>query len=348
VNRGAYSRAGVDLVKVKEIHDFIAAALKSTFKARNRRWGKPILEPGHYAGVIDIGGDLALTLHVDGVGTKLLVAQSLKKYDTIGIDCVAMTVNDLLCLGSEPVALLDYMALQSEDDELVQEIMKGLVEGARRASVAIIGGETAILRGMIDGIGGRGFDLAAMGIGVVRKDKLIDGSKITEGDRVIGIKSSGLHSNGYTLARKVLVANHALDEYIPKLGRNLGEELLIPTSIYVDAVLDVINKCRVHGLAHITGGAFKKLTRLVKDSRLSFRLTKSPSLPIFDLIKKEGKISDKDMYNTFNMGVGFCIISPPSEVEKVLKKCSNYGMEAFEFGTVEKGEGVYIEKLRIA
>ena len=267
----AYARAGVDLAKVRSIQGSIAGTFSSTFEARRGKFGEPAIGIGHYAGLIDIGGQRLLAMHTDGVGTKVLVAQEMRKFDTIGIDCVAMTVNDLICVGSEPVALLDYIALEKEDDELVAQLSRGLVTGANDARVAIVGGETAIVGDLLKGIDGYGFDLVSMGVGVVKKGSLIDGSAIREGDAVVGIGSSGLHSNGYTLARRI-VRGRNLDEEVEELGETIGEALLKPTKIYVEPTLDAVRRREVHGIAHITGGAFTKLTRLVGARKLQFSL----------------------------------------------------------------------------
>lgn len=344
---GAYAGSGVDLAAVKDIHGMMAASLAETFRYRKGKLGEPLLGIGHYAGVIRLDSKRALTLHVDGVGTKVLVAQQVGKYDTVGIDCIAMTVNDLICLGSEPVGLIDYLALEREDKKMVGEIVKGLRAGAKEASVPIVGGETAIMGDVIRGVGGHGFDLAAMGIGVVETEKLVDGSKVSDGDEVIGLRSTGLHSNGYTLVRSVF-RDRDLGDYEPILGRTLGEELLTPTRIYVRPVLSVLRETEVHGMAHITGGAFSKLTRLTKGRALRFRLAKKPAPPIFGLLKKAGKIEEREMYRTFNMGFGFCFVAPRREADKVIEICKNQGVEASRIGRVDTGRGVYLGKLKIA
>ncbi|MBI3840527.1 MAG: phosphoribosylformylglycinamidine cyclo-ligase, partial [Thaumarchaeota archaeon] len=260
--RISYSKAGVDLRKVGKIQASLASQLGSTFANRAGRVGAPIIPIGHYAGLIDLGGDSALALHTDGAGSKVLIAQRLDKFDTIGIDCVAMTANDLICLGAEPVALLDYIALQKENDHLVSELSKGLTEGARLSGTAIVGGETAILGDIVKGLRGNGFDLASMGAGLVKKSAIVDGSGIVAGDTVMGVESSGLHSNGYTLARRI-VARTPLKSRSRGLGTSLGDALLTPTRIYVKPTLAACRSADVHGIGHITGGAFSKLARLV-------------------------------------------------------------------------------------
>jgi len=346
----AYARAGVDLAKVRPIQSSLAGVLSSTFEARKGKLGEPAIGIGHYAGLIDIGGRRLLAMHTDGVGTKVLVAQEMRKFDTVGIDCVAMTVNDLICLGSEPLALLDYIALEKEDAELVAQLSRGLVTGADDARVAIVGGETAIVGDLLKGIDGYGFDLVSMGVGVVKKSALIDGSAIVEGDAVVGVASSGLHSNGYTLARRI-VSGRNMDEEVEELGETIGEALLKPTKIYVRPTLDAVRRREVHGIAHITGGAFTKLTRLVGERKLEFKLSSfegASAPPIFGYLQREGSLSDEEMYRTFNMGVGLCLVTPLSEVEAVVRDYRRSGFEAWTIGTVRRGEGVQVGTMRIA
>ncbi len=346
----AYARAGVDIAKVRSIQGSIAEALSSTFKARSGKFGEPAIGIGHYAGLIDIGGGRLLAMHTDGVGTKVLVAQEMRKFDTIGIDCVAMTVNDIICLGAEPVALLDYIALESENDELVAQLSRGLVTGATDAGVAIVGGETAIVGDLLKGIDGYGFDLVSMGVGVVKRGSLIDGSAVREGDAVVGIGSSGLHSNGYTLARRIVRGSN-LDEDVAELGESVGEALLKPTKIYVEPTLDAVRRREVHGIAHITGGAYTKLTRLVGTRMLQFNLDglgKGGAPPIFGFLQREGRLSDAEMYRTFNMGVGLCVVTPRSEVEAVVRDYRKRGFDGRLIGSVKKGTGVVVGTERIA
>ncbi len=328
------------------MHESLAAQLGATFAFRAGKPGAPLLPIGHYGGLIDIGNGNALTLHTDNVGSKVLVAQEMKKFDTIGIDCVAMTVNDLVCLGSEPVALLDYIALERQDESMVEELGKGLAEGARRASVAIVGGETAVLGDVIKGKDGRGFDLVSMGVGLVKTKEVIDGSAIQEGDTVLGVASSGLHSNGYTLARKVF-KQMSLKERVDRLGTTLGEALLTPTSIYVKPVLETIRKSEVHGIAHVTGGSFSKLTRLVGDRRLMFDIVLPPPPEIFTMLM-EGGVQEKEMYRTFNMGVGLCLCLPGGETAKVSRAFRSSGFQTQVLGSVSKGTGVRVNGLKIS
>jgi phosphoribosylformylglycinamidine cyclo-ligase len=325
-----YAKAGVDISKIKKAHKSIAELLKETFSSRDGKFGKVLTEIGHYAGLINIGGNRVLALHVDGVGTKVLLAQTLDKYDTVGIDCVAMCVNDVICMGAEPVALVDYLVVEEPNDEMINEITMGLVEGAKQADVAIVGGETAVMKDVITGVKGKGFDLAAMCVGVVDKDKIITGEKIKVGDLVIGLESSGIHSNGLTLARKVLSSDY--------------EELLKPTLIYVKPVLEIIDNCEVHGLANITGGAFSKLMRIGEKAGVGFLLDDMPELPeIFKSIQKQGNISDREMYRTFNCGIGFCVVVPESESEKVVDICKKHGINSRKIGKAVKEKDVKIK-----
>ncbi|MDA4113925.1 MAG: phosphoribosylformylglycinamidine cyclo-ligase [Thaumarchaeota archaeon] len=343
MKKDAYARAGVDVVRVKDIHRSIAASLAATFSSRKGRFGAPLMGIGHYAGLIDIGGGNALAMHTDSVGTKLQLAIQMEKFDTVGIDCVAMTVNDLICVGAEPVALLDYIALEREDELLVSGLMKGLVTGAREASTAIVGGETAILGTMV-----KGFDLVSMGVGLVDKTKVVDGSSIGEGDCVIGVASSGLHSNGYTLARSVLQANHSLKEHIDELGSTLGEAMLTPTRIYVRPVLEILRRGDVHGIGHITGGSFRKLKRLVGERKLEFALEIPPAPPIFQMIQREGGLTDTEMFGTFNMGIGLCICAPPAGADAIIRTFKRRGFSASRIGAVKRGSGVTVGSLRVA
>jgi phosphoribosylformylglycinamidine cyclo-ligase len=247
------------------------------------------------------------------------------------------------------VALVDYLALQRADAALVRSVAKGLAQGARQASVAIVGGETAIMGDVVKGIDGKGFDLAAMAVGVVDKNQMLEGSRIRAGDVVVGAASSGIHANGLTLARKVLLKDHTVEEYVPELGRTLGQELLEPTAIYVRPALKALQECEIHGLAHITGGAFAKLARLVGSRRLRVALNRMPvPRPIFDLIQRSGRVSDAEMYRVFNMGVGLCVFSPRHEVERIGRIFRTHGFPTFEVGHIQRGEGIVLGGTPIA
>ncbi len=340
-----YSWAGVDIEKVRAAHKALAKKLETTFKTRKGKIGGPIFPIGHYAGLIDIGHGQVLSLHVDSVGTKVIIAQMMRKYDTIGIDCVAMCANDLICTGSEPIAFLDYLALSKPNPALVDDLAEGIVEGAKQAGIAVVGGETAIVPDLLSEFG---IDLTGMAAGVSSKRDLVLGDKARKGDAVIGVASSGIHSNGLTLARKVLLRNHSLKEKVPELGRSIGEALLEPTRIYVKPVMEVLRNVEVHGLAHITGGAFTKLDRIVSQAKLGAGLDNFPSAPeIFRIIQKEGRVPDSEMYRTFNMGVGFIVICPQDEADHVIRMFKKHSQQAFRLGRVERKPGIRVNGMRV-
>jgi phosphoribosylformylglycinamidine cyclo-ligase (EC 6.3.3.1) len=313
-----YSRAGVDIEKGDMAVKGLLDQLRNTF---NNRPGMIMLDIGHYGNLIDIGNK-ALVLCTDGVGTKVLVAQMANRYDTIGIDVIAMNVNDAICLGAEPIAMVDYLAVEKLNECTLKEIGKGLVEGAEEAGIAIIGGETAILSEIIKGYDKKGFDLAGTCLAIINKDRIIDGSKIEPGDALIGLKSSGIHSNGLTLARKLLIPTLGLNGDIGD-GESVEDALLKPTKIYVKSVLDLMRRVDVRGLAHITGGGLLNLKRLKRG--IGFRIKDWPEIPqIFKKIKEIGKINDEEMFKTFNMGIGFCVVVSQEDVDnalQILKDC---------------------------
>jgi phosphoribosylformylglycinamidine cyclo-ligase len=245
-------------------------------------------------------------LHTDGVGSKVLVAQACHRYDTIGVDCVAMNVNDVICLGAEPLALVNYLALEKARPKLVEEIMIGLRLGAREAEVAIVSGETAVLPEVVNG-----FDLAATVVGLVRKDRIITGDEMRPGDVVLGLRSNGIHSNGLTLARKLFLRK--------KTSLAIARELLRPTRIYVKPILRLLDaKLEIHGLAHITGGGYSKLKRIGARAKVGFHFDNLPNAPwIFRAIQAKGRVSDREMLRTYNMGVGFLVICSKLTAKRV-------------------------------
>ena len=292
-----YEKSGVSVKNAKKAHNIIGELIKKTFRLRKGSLGGVVGDYGHYAGLIDIGNDNCLALHTDNVGTKVIVAQLMNKYDTIGIDLVGMNANDLICMGAEPVALVDYLAVEKIDEEMISEIMKGVVAGAEEAKMAVIGGETAITPDIIKGaVDGKGFDLSAMSAGIVKKKNIITGEKIEATDIIFGLESNGIHSNAITLARKAYLEKAKLkmtDKFLDT-GHSIGDEILRPTKIYVDVILDIIKSIEVHGLAHITGGAFSKLMRL-SYKEIGFELTDLPEPPlIFKDLQKITKISVKE------------------------------------------------------
>nr|MDO8079865.1 phosphoribosylformylglycinamidine cyclo-ligase [Candidatus Freyarchaeota archaeon] len=341
-----YRDAGVDLFKVDESHKIIGKLIEKTFTLRRGKFGEVVGEYGHYANLIDIGSGRALAVHSDGVGTKVLIAQLMDKYDTVGIDCVAMNANDLICVGAEPLALVDYLAVEKSDPEMIEQIVRGLVKGAELAGMAILGGETATMPGVIKGaVEGKGFDLAAMSIGVVFKDKVITGKEIVTNDVVIGLQSSGIHSNGLSLARKALLdeAEFNVFDTMPNSSQSVGEALLEPTKIYVREILELLKKAEVHGLGNITGGAFSKLKRICY-GKIGMYLDQLPEPPpVFEAIKQAGNIDDHEMYRTFNMGVGFVVVTPEESSETVISICKKAGTQAQIIGKTTTKKGIKLE-----
>jgi len=290
-------------------------------------------EVGLYATVIKVAENLGIALTTDGVGTKLLVAQMTGRYDTVGIDCVAMNVNDLICVGARPLAMLDYIAVEDAASPILGQIGRGLYEGAKMAGVSIPAGEVAQLREMIKGIEpGIGFDLVGAAIGTVELDRMVTGEDIGQGDVVVGAESSGLHSNGYTLARKVLLKKFKVDDYVEELGQTAGDAMLEPTMIYVRPALELLDSgLSIKALIHITGEGFRNLQRV--RSEAGFVLDNLPEpAPIFRLIQEIGKVSHAEMANTFNMGVGLCAVCPEADAESVIKTFNSHGIEAQVIG----------------
>ena len=347
-SRVSYAKAGVDIHQISAAHKTLAKKLETTFRTRRGRFGEPVFPIGHYAGIIDIGNGRVLSLHTDNVGTKVIIARLMRKYDTIGIDCVAMCANDLICTGSEPVSFLDYLAVSKPNPSLTAEIAEGLVKGARQSGMAIVGGETAVVPDLLSTGPGGGIDLVGMAVGVCSKDKLVLGNKIQHGDAIVGVTSSGIHSNGLTLARKVLLKRHSLKEKLPELRRSIGEELLEPTRIYVKPTIEALRKTQIHGLAHITGSGFAKLNRIVSQAGLGATLDNFPSTPgIFRLIQNEAHIEDLEMYRTFNMGIGLVAICPGRSVDAVIRIFKKHGQEASELGEVTRRKGIWVNGKRL-
>ena len=329
-----YAQAGVDDKKTQKALKGVISLARATFEFRRNRIGEPKEDIGHYAALMDFG-NFYLAMTTDGVGTKTLVAEAVGKYNTIGIDMIAMNVNDLICVGAEPVALVDYLAVKEPDEEVFQEIAKGLYEGAKQAGIAIVGGETAILPELVNG-----FDLAGTAIGVVKKNKVITGKEIKPGDAVIGISSSGIHSNGLTLARKLLIPKYGLEYEFE--GKKLWEHLLEPTRIYVKPILELLKKVEVHGLAHITGGGLLNLKRLTS---YGFSLEMPPISGIFKLIYENG-VPLEEMFRVFNMGIGFIVIVPKEEKEDALDILNKH-FKSFELGVVTEEPGIVVRNYGI-
>ncbi len=295
----AYAKAGVD----QGAADSAVAGLVRALGAINL--GRPSAQvplPGHYASVIKIDERLGIALSTDGVGTKLVLAEELGRFDTVGIDCVAMNVNDVICVGAEPLAMLDYIAIEKADPAVCEEIGVGLARGAERAGIEIPGGELAQLGDLV-----RGVDVSGACFGTIALDAIIDGSAVAAGDAVIGLPSTGLHSNGYTLARAALAGIPLDDE---RLGRPLGEVLLEPTEIYVKPIVELLrSEIDVRGLAHITSGGSGNLLRLAAE--VGYEIDAPLPVPdVFALIQERGDVSDAEMSEVFNMGCGFCVVVP--------------------------------------
>lgn len=336
-----YKDAGVDIARIKQSQASIGKLISSTH--RLRKGIKTMTGFGHYAGIVRIPGGGLLATHTDGVGTKVIVAQAMRKFDTVGIDCVAMNVNDIICTGATPVSFVDYIAANRNDEKIFKDIVHGLVNGAKKAMVPIVGGETAILPDLIAGKN-FSFDLAGTVVGILQKSSMILGNKIRHGDTIMGVASSGLHSNGYSLARKVLLSRYSLHDRIKGVGV-LGQALLKPTEIYVKAVLEAIAECEIHGLAHITGGAYAKLLRLKKTG---YHLDSMPEPPeIFHLIENAG-VDKKEMYKTFNMGVGFCLMVPKDEESRIKEVFERHGQQTFKIGKIGDRPGVFVNSARLA
>ncbi|MGU8583154.1 phosphoribosylformylglycinamidine cyclo-ligase [Clostridium perfringens] len=296
---------------------------------------------GSFAGMVELPEGYkkpVLVSGTDGVGTKLDIACKKRKFDTVGIDCVAMCVNDILCHGAKPLFFLDYIACGKLEAELSSDLVKGVAEGCIKSQCSLIGGETAEMPGMYkEG----DYDIAGFAVGIVDKDKIINGKDIKSGDKLIGIASSGVHSNGYSLIRKVF---KNLDEDFN--GKAIWEELLTPTKIYVKPVLSLLEKFNIKGMAHVTGGGFyENLPRMLSEEGLSIVINKN-SYEIPEIFKKlmELGVKEEEMYNTFNMGIGFVLCVEENEVEEVLKELSKQGEKAFEIGYINAGgEGVCIK-----
>lgn len=321
-----YKAAGVDIAEADAGLRNIVGRITATWPKAG--FGAVQLPIGYFANVVDIGG-IGLALCTDGVGSKAIVAQMMGKYDTIGIDCVAMNVNDLLCVGARPVSMVDYIAVEKADAAMLDGMAIGLAEGARQAGVSISGGEIAQLRDVV-----RGFDLVGTAIGTVPLDRIIVGRDVAPGDKVIGIASSGIHSNGYSLARRVFFeqARVSVDHVFAELGCPLGEELLRPTLIYVPEILEILDQIpSVKALVHITGDGLLNLPRVAAE--VGFMLDNlPPPPPIFGLIEELGGIDRAEMFEVYNMGLGFCAVVPEPDVPAALAVLARHRRQASVIG----------------
>jgi phosphoribosylformylglycinamidine cyclo-ligase len=321
-----HKSAGIDIGEADAGIRNIVARVTATWPKSG--FGAVQLPIGYFANVIDIGG-VGLAISTDGVGSKAMIAEMCRRYDTIGIDCIAMNVNDLICVGARPVSLVDYIAVEKADAAMLDGIAIGLAEGARQSNISITGGEIAQLRDVI-----RGFDLVGTAVGTVPLDRVIVGADLVPGDVVIGIASSGIHSNGMTLTRRVLFteAGLSVDRHIPELGCTLGEELLRPTFIYVPEILEILDKVpSVKSLAHITGDGLLNLPRVAAE--IGFVIDDlPPAPPLFAMIEKMGGIARPEMFEVYNMGIGFCVTVAPGDADATLEILKRHGREARVIG----------------
>ena len=340
-----YQAAGVDAAAAQAGLLRIIDSVRATWPAAGGV-GAVKLDIGYFANVIDIGGGIGLAICTDGVGSKSIVAQMMNRYDTIGIDCVAMNVNDVICVGARPLSMVDYIAVEKADAEMLGALAIGLAAGARQAGISISGGEISVLADAV-----RGFDLVGMAVGVVPLDRIVIGRDLVPGDVVIGLDSSGIHSNGLTLARHVFFKRHGLsiDHVFPELGVPLGEELLRPTLIYVPEILDIIAQVpTVKALINITGDGLLNLPRVA--AKVGFLIDDlPPAPPIFRLIQQYGAIPDAEMFEVYNMGVGFCVLAAAEHAAAILSILERHGRHARIIGRVieDDAKGVCLPHYRL-
>ena len=335
----SYKAAGVDVTA-----GYRAVELMKSHVARTSI-------PGVVSGIGGFGGlfmpDLSgmkapvLVSGTDGVGTKLKIAFLTDRHDTIGIDCVAMCVNDVVCCGAKPLFFLDYLAVGKNHPENIERIVAGVADGCVQAGCALVGGETAEMPGFYPA---DEYDLAGFSVGVVDREKILDGSRVAPGDALIGLESSGLHSNGFSLVRKVFnVGERNVSMYLEELGCTLGEELLKPTRIYVKPMLALMEQVAVKAVSHITGGGFYENIPRMLPPGTTAKLEKSllPQMPVFSLLQRQGNIPERDMYNTFNMGIGMCLAVAPEDADRAVRVLNAAGAPARIIGSVVSGgEGV--------
>ena len=334
----SYADAGVDITAGYKAVELMKAHVARTMTAGS------VTDIGGFGGLfaLDLNGitNPILVSGTDGVGTKLKIALLMDKHDTIGIDCVAMCVNDIICCGAKPLFFLDYIACGKNIPERIAEIVAGVAEGCVQSDCALVGGETAEHPGMMPELD---YDLAGFSVGVVDRSKVLNKANVKPGDVLIALASSGVHSNGFSLVRKVFdVENADLNVYVNELGGTLGETLLTPTKIYVKSILQLLEKVNVKAVSHITGGGFyENLPRVLPDD-CGVKIEKKDVrvLPIFDLLMKTGNIPESDMYNTYNMGVGMAVIVDEASVDTALETLKAAGEDAYVLGRVVSGQGV--------
>lgn len=333
----AYKQAGVDIAAGNEAVERMKKHVQTTMRP------EVLTGLGGFGGLFSLDAqkyrDPVLVSGTDGVGTKLMIAFAMDRHDTIGIDAVAMCVNDIVVQGAEPLFFLDYLACGKLIPEKAEAIVKGIAEGCRQAGCALIGGETAEMPGMYkDGE----YDIAGFAVGIAERSKLIDGSKVRPGDVVLGLASSGIHSNGYSLVRKILLeqAGLSLDQHVDALGAKLGDVLLEPTRIYVRSVLALIESVEVKALSHITGGGFvENIPRMLPaDVNVDIERGSWPVPPIFSLLRDEGKLTEYDLYRTFNMGIGMVVIVSAEQADEAVRTAEANGESVYRIGTVVEGD----------
>jgi phosphoribosylformylglycinamidine cyclo-ligase len=335
-DRGAYAEAGVD---ASEAHGALSGLVRILSEIDTGKPSRSVLKSGHYAAVLRLDERTGLAFCTDGVGSKVIVAEQAGRFDTVGIDCIAMNVNDVICVGAEPIALVDYIAVEEAQPDMLRDIAVGLRKGAEQAGIEIPGGELAQLPELIKGHPSpNGFDLCASCIGIVSLDRMVTGQAIVPGDAVIGIPSSGIHSNGLTLARSVLTD---LKEAPPELGgRTVADELLEPTVIYVRAILDLLaSDVDVRGLAHITGDGFLNLTRL--HAPVGYRIDAPlPVPPVFTLIAQRGEVDEPELWEVFNMGCGFCVVVPEAQADAAVELLARHHTGTAVIGAITDKDGL--------
>ena len=332
----SYAAAGVDVTAGYESVELIKSHVKRTtipgvIGSIGGFGGMFELASGEYKNPVLVSG-------TDGVGTKIKLAFLMDKHDTVGIDCVAMCVNDVACSGAKPLFFLDYIACGKNYPEKIEQIVKGVAEGCVQAGCALVGGETAEHPGLMPK---EEYDLAGFTVGIGEKDKLVSGEHLKSGDALIGVASSGVHSNGFSLVRKVFNINEErINVQVAELGKTLGEELLTPTRIYVKPLLTLMDSVRVNAISHITGdGFYENVPRMLNDDTLAvIEKDKCFKKPIFDLIQKEGNISEHDMYNTFNMGTGLVIAVDSDKADEAVRILNSCGEQAAVIGEIKNGE----------
>lgn len=340
----SYADAGVNVAEADRGISRMTDHLKRTWTRQ-----RVVLDIGYFANIVDCNDGTGLVGSTDGVGSKTIICDMMNRYDTIGIDCVAMNVNDVICVGARPIFMVDYIAMGKIDERVLERIGVGLAEGAMQAGISIIGGETSQLPGMVNG-----FDLVGACTGKVRLGGVITGNEVAPDDKIIGLESNGIHANGMTMARKVLFRQPGygsldVNTYVPELGRSVGDELLRPTFIYVNEILDLLCVLPAKALIHITGDGLLNLLRIDRTD-IGFVIDNLPEPPaIFKLIQDVGSVTDATMFETFNMGIGFCVVVAPEYVDLAMRLLERHQRKAWVIGETARDfrNTVYIPKYEL-